>query len=174
MSGATGAPGLVTDGLSNWPIGAAPDGSHPSRAAVSASGRDLFFFASAQYTQDALDAYRRLYDARIGGGIDFPPPALPPCDLNSGACEGPGSSPSDQPGPGSAVFQGPGNQGRSTNRKPRRCPKGKRKVRRTARCAASSATTISATTRSATTSAPTEPTTTEELRSEFPPAHLRC
>ena len=119
-----GRPLLITDGLTAW-----PDSSFtgPKTLAISPSGRDVFFTAAARYTSDALDGQRRVYDARIGGGIDFPPDSLPPCDLNSGACEGPASDAPDTPGAGSAVFEGPGNQPAA---KEKRCPKGKRKTRR--------------------------------------------
>jgi hypothetical protein len=118
-----GRPLLVTDGLTSW-----PDSSFtgPTPLAISPSGHDVFFTAPARYTPDALDGQRRVYDARIGGGIDFPPASLPPCDLNSGACEGPASGAPDTPGAGSAAFEGPGNQP-PTKEKP--CPKGKRKTR---------------------------------------------
>ena len=116
---------LVSDGQRSWP----GSESGPKVATISPSGRDLFFTEAARLTPDATEAYARLYDARIGGGIDFPPAGLPPCDLAAGACEGPGSSSPDQPGAGSAVFQGPGNP------KPKpRCKKGK--VRRHGKCVA--------------------------------------
>ena len=101
-------------------------------ASISPSGRDLFFTEAARLTPDATEAYARLYDARIGGGIDFPPAGLPPCDLNSGACEGPASSSPSLPGAGSAVFQGPGNPKATP-----RCKKGK--VRRHGKCVAKKA-----------------------------------
>ncbi|HET8863208.1 MAG TPA: hypothetical protein VFM94_08160, partial [Solirubrobacterales bacterium] len=57
---------LVTDGLTHW-------FQRPEVSGITPSGRDLFFTATAAYTPDAPDALRRLYDARIGGGIEFPP-----------------------------------------------------------------------------------------------------
>jgi hypothetical protein len=112
---------LVSDGLTNWPnreIVPAPNG-------VSPSGRDVFFTASAAYTPDALDSYNRLYDARIGGGIDFP--QLPqPCALE--VCQGtPKGAPEEEPS-GSRSYSGAGNV-RPAAPSPD-CPKGKRKVRR--------------------------------------------
>jgi hypothetical protein len=92
---------LVTDGLTRWLVAPLVEG-------VNSSGRDIYFDAAAAYTPDAPDALFRLYTARIGGGIEFPPPGLPPCDLNAGACEGPGSSAPDLPGAGSAAFEGQG------------------------------------------------------------------
>jgi hypothetical protein len=95
---------LVSDGLTDWEVGEIPE-----PASVGASGRDLFFFADAAYTPDALDDYRRLYDARLGGGIDFPEPP-PPCPLE--ACQGnPAAPPADQPP--TTTLPDSGNQGRS-------------------------------------------------------------
>jgi hypothetical protein len=92
---------LVTDGLTDWPSSEAP-----VLNAINPSGRDIFFTAPTQYTQDALDAYNRLYDARIGGGFDFPPPPKP-CPLE--VCQGtPKGAPEEQPS-GTANFAGPGN-----------------------------------------------------------------
>ncbi len=90
---------LVTDGLTNWT-------SQPSVRGVSASGRDIFFFAAAQYTPDALDAYQRLYDARIGGGFEFPKPP-PPCPLE--VCQGTPKGAPEERAPGTGTFEGPGN-----------------------------------------------------------------
>jgi hypothetical protein len=120
---------LVTDGLTNW------DGDFPTLQDMSPSGEDIAFIAPARYTPDALDDFPRVYTAKIGGGFEFPPEGLPPCDLNSGACEGPGTSAPDQPGAGSAAFQGPGNPRPRTRT---RCSRGKRRVTRKgrARCVA--------------------------------------
>jgi hypothetical protein len=117
---------LVSDGLTNWPnreVTPLPNG-------VSANGRDVFFTASAQYTPDALDGYSRLYDARIGGGIEFPPPPKP-CPLE--VCQGTPKGSPDEASPGSRSFQGPGNVAPAASRRSR-CAKGK--VRRHSRCVA--------------------------------------
>ena len=112
---------LVTDGLTQWPGGELV----PTVEGVSPSGRDIFFVNSAQLTPDALDGFGRLYDARIGGGIDFPVP-LPPCPLE--VCQGtPQGAPSD-PFPATIGFSGAGNAGDSSS--PRKCPRGKRRIRR--------------------------------------------
>lgn len=112
---------LLTDGLASW-------AETPEVAGVSASGRDVYFRAPAQYTPDALDGYQRLYDARIGGGFEFPA-APPPCPLE--VCQGtPKGAPAEQP-PGTSSFTGPRNT--TGTRKVRRCPKGKRRVRRKGR-----------------------------------------
>lgn len=66
------------------------------------------------------------YDARIGGGI-VEPAAAQPCEGD--ACQATPSAPSP-PTPASSVFEGPGNVREGAARRPKRCPKGKRKVRR--------------------------------------------
>ncbi len=118
---------LASDGLTETPQG--PGSVGPRVAAIGPTGRDLFFTESAQLTPDALDGYRRLYDARIGGGIDFPPAGLPPCDLNSGGCEGPAGAPPSLPGAGSAAFAGPGNP------RPSPCAAPARRAKRLSRAA---------------------------------------
>jgi hypothetical protein len=95
---------LVTDGLTNWPGGS---GGQPKVEGSSPSGRDIYFSAAAQYTADALDGYRRLYDARIGGGFEFPVPPRP-CALE--ACQGTPKGAPAEALPGSASFAGPGNE----------------------------------------------------------------
>jgi len=92
---------LVSDGLTNWPVfgGPQPTGMSPS-------GKDILFAAYAQYTQDALDAYRRVYDARIGGGFEFPPPPKP-CPLE--VCQGTPKGTPEEQAPGTGAFAGPGN-----------------------------------------------------------------
>ena len=92
---------LVSDGLASWP----PD-EGPTLSAVSPSGKDIFFTAAAQYTQDALDGYRRLYDARIGGGFEVPPTPKP-CPLE--VCQGTPKGAPEERAPGSGAFAGPGN-----------------------------------------------------------------
>ncbi len=116
-----GRPLLVSDGLTNWLAG-----EGPLPMSVSRSGRDVFFTAAARYTPDAIDGIRRLYTARIGGGIDFPPPPKP-CPLE--VCQGtPKGAPEEQE-PASANFAGRGNEVGAPSA---RCRKGK--VRRRGRC----------------------------------------
>jgi hypothetical protein len=69
----------------------------------------------------------KLYAARIGGGFPVVP-KQPDCDLGAGACEGPGTASPQQPGAGSAAFEGAGDP--KPKKASKRCPKGKRKVRR--------------------------------------------
>ena len=115
---------LVTDGLTNW-FGA----QVPFLDGVSASGRDVFFTVATQYTQDALDGYNRLYDARIGGGFEFPPPPKP-CPLE--VCQGTPKGVPEEQASGTSNFSGTGNK--PTAKKPPSCRKPK--VRRKGRCVA--------------------------------------
>ena len=92
---------LLSDGLSQW-----VRNGEPKIAAVGAGGRDVFFHAAARYTPDALDANYRLYDARIGGGFEFPQPP-PPCPLE--VCQGTPQGRPDLPAPGTSDVLGPGN-----------------------------------------------------------------
>jgi hypothetical protein len=112
---------LISDGLSNW-----SRAGTPFPVGVSPSGRDIFFNAWAQYTPDALDAYQRVYDARLGGGFEFPKPP-PPCPLE--VCQGTPKGAPDEQAPGTGAFAGPGNATSAVScRKP--------KVRRKGRCVA--------------------------------------
>lgn len=118
---------LITDGLTTWPGGEA---GGPFLSAVSSSGDDVFFSAPAQYTPDALDGYRRLYTAHIGGGFVIPGKPKP-CPLE--ACQGiPKGAPEDLP-PSTTSFRGSGNLPAESTVEKRRCRKGKRKIGRKGR-----------------------------------------
>jgi hypothetical protein len=93
---------LVSDGLSDWPGRDAA----PTVKGMSPSGRDILFTAATQYTPDAVDDFRRLYDARIGGGIEFSKPP-PPCPLE--VCQGTPKGVPEEAAPGTGFFSGPGN-----------------------------------------------------------------
>jgi hypothetical protein len=101
---------------------------------ASPDGKTVVFTTfDALIPQDEEPGVPKLYAARFGGG--FPLVAkTPACDLGAGACEGAGSAAPQQPGAGSAAFAGPGDP---KHKAARRCPKGKRTVRRggKARCA---------------------------------------
>lgn len=88
---------------------------------ASPDGEDVFFTTeSSLLPQDPglID----LYDARVGGG--FAQPTQPvPCEGE--ACQSP-SPPPGFPTPASGAYRGPGNPPRGA----KRCPRGKRKVRR--------------------------------------------
>jgi hypothetical protein len=115
---------LITDGLTNWPQSPAV----PAALGITPSGRDVFFSAYAQYTPDALDTYRRVYDARLGGGFEYPKPP-PPCPLE--VCQGTPKGSPEERAPGTGTFAGPGNLAEGA---PASCHKPK--VRRKGRCVA--------------------------------------
>jgi hypothetical protein len=114
---------LISDGLTNWVPGTGSGGTAPEVKAVTPSGGDVLFTAAAQYTPDALDGYKRLYDARIGGGIEFPQPP-PPCPLE--VCQGTPQGAPEAAQPGTSILSGSGNRAPSRST---RCPTGRRKVR---------------------------------------------
>jgi hypothetical protein len=115
---------LVSDGITDWP-GA---DEAPQIAGITPSGHDVFFAEAGQLTPDALDGYNRLYDARIGGGFDFPPPPKP-CPLE--VCQGTPKGTPEEQAPGTQYIQGSGN---ATEAAKGRCPK--QKARRHGRCVA--------------------------------------
>jgi hypothetical protein len=92
---------LVSDGLTRWP----DESVAPAPMGISPSGRDAFFVAAAAYTPDAPDAYSRLYDARIGGGIEFPQPPKP-CPLE--VCQGIPKGAPDEAIPATSFLVGSG------------------------------------------------------------------
>lgn len=88
--------------------------------AVSKSGDDVFFLSSERLVGADADETPSIYDARVGGGFAEEAPV---------ACEGEGcrpqlSAPPSIPGALTPVI------GSGDTVKPRRCPKGKRKVKR--------------------------------------------
>ena len=90
---------------------------------ASPSGEDVFFSTGASLLpQDP--ALVDIYDARVGGGL--PVPQAPPSACEGEACQSPPPAPQRQSA-ASKAFHGPGNQKHAKGRK---CPKGKRKVRR--------------------------------------------
>ncbi len=118
MSTASGELRLISAGTGN-------NSSRFENANV--DGSSVFFTTyDALAPQDKEPGIGKLYVAREGGGFPYTPPK-PPCDVSAGACEGSGTAAPEQPGAGSAVFSGPGNP--KANPK-KRCPKGKRKVKR--------------------------------------------
>ena len=102
-----------------------PDGVLPNGfgiAGISASGTDIFFRTTSRVTAADTDTSPDVYTARIGGGFDLREPA-PPCEGE--ACKGPLTPTPGSSAPGSAGGDGGGN----VKEKPKKCPKGKRKVR---------------------------------------------
>lgn len=121
---------LVTDGVGNFQQSGF---AAPQVHAVSADGSDILISVVAPgatgFEQDGL---ANLYDARIGGGFDVPPPPTPCVDES---CQGEiGEAPS-LARPGSSAIEGEGNPGKRRKRtcrrrggKPRnRCAKAHRK-----------------------------------------------
>jgi hypothetical protein len=99
----------------------------------SASGDDVFFITREQLSLADKDEQLDLYDARVGGGIASESETLR-SECQGEACQPAALVPND-PTPSSSAFSGPGNvKERGASR--RRCPKGKRRVRRRgkARC----------------------------------------
>lgn len=104
--------------------GASPDPSYLGDA--SASGDHVFFFSSQQLVPGDLDHLYDAYDATVDGGLASQHSLAPPT-CSGVACQANPAPPPDPPA-SSAVFQGPGNAHKPP--KARKCPKGKRKVRR--------------------------------------------
>jgi hypothetical protein len=117
---------LVSDGITNWPSSA----ETPQTIGITPSGRDVFFIESAELTPDALDGYSRLYDARIGGGFEFPPPPKP-CPLE--VCQGTPKGAPEEQAPGTQYLQGAGNATAAKKahkaKKPHKAKKHKSKAR---------------------------------------------
>jgi hypothetical protein len=87
----------------------------------------IFSTGDTLVPEDEEPGIPKLYAARVGAG--FPPKPKPvACDLGAGACEGAGTAAAQQPGAGSAAFEGAGDP--QPKKAGKRCPKGKRKVRR--------------------------------------------
>ncbi len=100
---------LITDGRTVSAGDTASSGeiaNVPRFEGMSPSGRDILFTQTARLTPDAPDSSRRLYDARIGGGFEFPQPKSP-CPLE--ACQPASSTPPAASTPGSSTWVGPGN-----------------------------------------------------------------
>jgi NHL repeat-containing protein len=101
------------------------NGQGPARSEfidASEDGHDVFFLTATSLLPQDL-AQLDLYDARVDGG--FPAPPAPPAACEGEACQGPPSPPND-PVPGSSTYRGAGNVKVAA----RRCPKGKRRVKR--------------------------------------------
>ena len=106
-------------------ISAGRSGVDSNFLAADPSGKNVFFTSRDRLVEADRDELIDLYDAREGGG--FPPAA------GEGECQGeaclPAAAPPLAPTPASASFRGAGNV-KSAARKGRRCPKGRRRVRR--------------------------------------------
>jgi hypothetical protein len=110
---ATGRPSLLSSGKGS---------GHTTFADASASGDDLFIATRSPLLGRDSDDLVDLYDVSVEGGL--PEPGAPPGELCSGeSCQGNTSAAPPVQGLGSAV----GSRG---NPPTRRCPKGKKRVRR--------------------------------------------
>ncbi len=112
---------LVTNGLQSWPE---ENGTWPTVTGLGDDGRDLQFSVSARYTPDALDSYKRIYDARIGGGFEYPQ-APPPCPLE--VCQGIPKGAPEESAPGTATLAGSGNRVPAPSAKRHKKKHGKKK-----------------------------------------------
>jgi hypothetical protein len=104
--------------------GTSPDPSYFADA--SADGDHALLFTDQQLVPTDHDQLVDVYDAGVGGGLAAQH-ALAPPTCSATACQANPPPPPDQ-GTASSVFSGPGN----AHKRPaaRKCPKGKRKVRR--------------------------------------------
>lgn len=95
---------------------------------VSTAGNTIVFQSLQQLLPRDRDVAMDVYAVRVDGGYPEPPvPTVCSPDSNGG-CQGPAGGPSGA-SVASATFSGPGNP-KLAEEKPKRCPKGKRKVRR--------------------------------------------
>ena len=94
---------------------------------ASADGRDVFILTRAALLPQDPDGLRDVYDARVEGG--FPPPPAPAAPCEGEACQSPPAAPSFQT-PASSAFEGAGNVHEAAKKKKKRCPKGKRQVKK--------------------------------------------
>jgi hypothetical protein len=101
-------------------------GIYPSYLAdVSESGDTAFIFSRQKLVPSDEDNQEDIYAVKVDGGLAAQN-AVRPALCEGDACRGASSQPSNAPGAGSGVFEGPANPKQSTNAT--RCPKGKRTV----------------------------------------------
>ena len=93
---------------------------------ASVGGNDVFFWTNAQLLVSDLDHVTDVYDARVGGA---PAVSHPQAECLGEACQPAASAPALQT-PASAAFEGPGDLAPKARK---RCPKGRRAVRRKGR-----------------------------------------
>jgi hypothetical protein len=95
---------------------------------ASVSGNDIFFATRDRLVGWDKDDNYDVYDARVGGGLPGPPPAIVGCDGDS--CQPPPNPPNDST-PASASFNGPGNVKPAAKKKKRHSKKKHRKKKST-------------------------------------------
>jgi hypothetical protein len=96
-----GRPQLITSGTApaNEVFGVGSIGTKPGLVGVSADGTDVYFATyDVLVGQDRNGEALKIYDARSGGGFNFPAP-VPPC-VAADECHGPSSSPPATPATG--------------------------------------------------------------------------
>jgi hypothetical protein len=106
-------------------ISSGQSGRESSLIDASPTGSDVFF-ATLSSLWPGDPGLVDVYDARVGGGFPAPPEPAGSCEGES--CQSPPPAP-EAPTPASATYSGPGNLA-APKRKARKCPKGKRKVKR--------------------------------------------
>jgi hypothetical protein len=97
-------------------------------AGASATGDDVYFTSVDRLTWQDTDSKLDVYDVRVGGRVDPPPPPSTPCNpLTEGTCQGPsGVAPVPAPVPGSASFVGPERVEEPKQKKGKKKKKGKK------------------------------------------------
>ncbi len=118
-----GETSLVTNGLTDY--GHIPEEFSPDFAGSSADGSSVLFTDFAKLTFDAEDGALKLYVARAGGGFEAP---RTPAVCEGEGCLPPPSLPAGPLPAGSDANAGTGNLAQV--RRPKRCHKGQRRVRR--------------------------------------------
>jgi hypothetical protein len=94
-------------------------------------GRDVFIYTSSRLVPQDQDTAGDIYDARVGGGFQPPPPG--PVECEGAACSTPASPPNDVT-PSSFTFAGAGNSLQSPSTQPaQKAKKRKPKARKTKR-----------------------------------------
>jgi hypothetical protein len=101
-------------------------GIYPSYLAdVSESGDTAFIFSRQRLVPSDEDNQEDIYAVKVDGGLAAQN-AAHPAACEGDACRGASSQPSNTPGAGSGVFEGPANPKQGTNST--RCPRGKRTI----------------------------------------------
>lgn len=121
---AQGAGGCATKGGCLYLISSGHSAGNDYLYGATPDARNVFFESSDLLVPQDTDTTPSIYDARAGGGIPYQPPPAP-CQGND-ACKGQPSEAPALPSAASAGLRSPEGKGKA----PRRCPKGKRKVRR--------------------------------------------
>lgn len=98
-----------------------------SQPVLSRDGSQVAFAAKPALLPSDGDTAEDVYLARVGGGYPNPPAPFPDC-APSQSCQGTPAAEPSAPNAATAVYSGRGNVNVRRPVKPRRCPKGKRRV----------------------------------------------